>query len=80
MGRGIASGRSEFSQTYLPPLELSLILISLAYHEMRLILAKVLYSFDIELCSQSSHWTNHKVYTLWEKPPMYVKLKPRVEA
>ncbi|KAF2093617.1 RadP cytochrome P450 epoxidase [Rhizodiscina lignyota] len=49
---------------------------NLAYHEMRLILAKVLYSFDIELLPQSQNWTNHKVYTLWEKPPLYVKLRP----
>ncbi len=53
---------------------------SLAYHEMRLILAKVLYSFDIELCPQSNNWTDHKTYTLWEKPPMYVKLSPRAAA
>lgn len=50
---------------------------SLAYHEMRLMLAKVLYAFDISLCEESNNWTDQKVFTLWEKPPLYVRLTPR---
>ena len=57
-----------------------LIKCSLAYHEMRLMLAKVLWSFDVELCEQSKNWTDQKVYTLWEKPALMVKLTPAQKA
>jgi hypothetical protein len=47
----------------------------MAYHEMRLILTKVLYNFDLELCPESEGWTDQKVYTLWEKHSLMVKLR-----
>jgi hypothetical protein len=47
----------------------------MAYHEMRLILAKVLYNFDLELCSNED-WMNQKVYILWQKKPLMVKVQP----
>jgi cytochrome P450 len=47
----------------------------MAYHEMRLILAKVLYNFDPELCAQSEDWMEQKVYVLWQKTPLMVKVK-----
>jgi hypothetical protein len=47
----------------------------MAYHEMRLILTKVLYNFDLELCPESENWTDQKVFTLWEKHPLIVKLR-----
>jgi hypothetical protein len=47
----------------------------MAYHEMRLIITKVLYSFDIELCPESVNWFGQKTYTLWEKHPLVCKLK-----
>lgn len=44
---------------------------------MRLILAKVLFNFDLELDDKSKEWmTEQKVFTLWEKPSLFVKLKP----
>jgi len=50
---------------------------SLAYAEMRLIAAKVLFSFDLELSDESKDWLkNNKVFGLWEKPPLMVKLRP----
>jgi hypothetical protein len=49
---------------------------SLAYHEMRIILAKVLWHFDLELCAESERWANHKIFLLWEKPALYCRLKP----
>ncbi|KAH8776279.1 cytochrome P450 [Diaporthe sp. PMI_573] len=48
---------------------------NLAYHEMRLILSKVLWNFDLELCTQSDKWTDQKSFILWEKPPLMVKMK-----
>lgn len=47
---------------------------NLAYAEMRLILAKFLFNFDIELDKQTGDWTNQKSYILWEKHPLWVKL------
>ncbi|KAF2687258.1 cytochrome P450 [Lentithecium fluviatile CBS 122367] len=48
---------------------------NMAYHEMRLIIARVLLSFDLELCPESEHWTDQYCYTLWEKKPLMCKLK-----
>ena len=48
---------------------------SMAYHEMRLILTKVLYNFDLELCAGSEGWLEQPVYTLWDKQPLMVKVK-----
>lgn len=50
---------------------------SLAYHEMRLILAKVLWHFDLSLCDESADWADQKVYMLWEKKPLMVRLAAR---
>jgi hypothetical protein len=50
---------------------------SLAYFEMRLILAHVLWNFDLELMPESTDWSRQKVFAIWEKSPLYVKLKPR---
>ncbi|KXJ85092.1 cytochrome P450 [Microdochium bolleyi] len=49
---------------------------NLAYTEMRLILTRLLYSFDLELQPESRDWMNQRVFTLWEKGELMVKLKP----
>ncbi|KFY23056.1 hypothetical protein V493_06128, partial [Pseudogymnoascus sp. VKM F-4281 (FW-2241)] len=49
---------------------------NLAYAEMRLILAQVLWNFDLELTTESENWADQKIYSLWEKTPLYVKLTP----
>lgn len=42
---------------------------------MRIILARVIYNFDMKLAEGSEHWIeNQKVYFLWEKGPLYVHL------
>ena len=47
----------------------------MAYHEMRLLLTKVLYNFNLELCDESREWMERqKVYILWEKLPLMVKV------
>jgi hypothetical protein len=48
---------------------------SQAYHEMRVLAARVLYHFDIELCPGSENWMDQHVYTLWEKKPLMCKVK-----
>jgi hypothetical protein len=50
-------------------------LSSMAYHEMRLLLAKVMFNFDLELCPESEGWMEQEVYTLWQKKPLMVKLR-----
>jgi hypothetical protein len=52
---------------------------SLAYCEIRLILCKLLFHFDLALCPESAHWTNQKVYFLWDKPPLMVILQDRFQ-
>lgn len=43
---------------------------------MRLILARLLWNFDLELMPESRNWNDQKIYTLWEKGAMDVKLTP----
>ncbi|UPX09963.1 uncharacterized protein EKO05_0000639 [Ascochyta rabiei] len=48
---------------------------NLAYAEMRLILAKLLYTFDLELVQPEREWMEEqRVFALWEKPPLAVRL------
>ncbi|KAI1821981.1 putative cytochrome P450 monooxygenase [Xylaria intraflava] len=50
---------------------------TLAYAEMRLILAKIVYNFDISMDSESRDWLrSQKAYTMWDKPALHVHLKP----
>jgi hypothetical protein len=44
---------------------------------MRLILAKVLFNFDMELADKGVDWITQKAYFLWDKPPLEVYLTPR---
>ncbi|PYH89624.1 cytochrome P450 [Aspergillus ellipticus CBS 707.79] len=50
---------------------------NLAYNEMRIICARVLWNFDLELCADSTKWNEQKTYALWEKHPLMCKLKKR---
>ncbi|KAF9882768.1 hypothetical protein FE257_005303 [Aspergillus nanangensis] len=52
---------------------------NLAYHELRIILAKVLYHFDLSLLPESVGWDKQNTFFLWEKRKLMVNLKPRVE-
>ncbi|KAI5920504.1 P450 monooxygenase No.1 [Camillea tinctor] len=52
---------------------------NLAYAEMRLILAKLLYNFDISLHEDSRDWLKtQKAYVVWDKPQLNVRIKPVV--
>ncbi|KAI2641107.1 cytochrome P450 [Xylaria nigripes] len=52
----------------------------LAYHEMRLIMAKVLFHFDMRLDPSCGDWYKQRVFGLWEKPPLKVHLAKRCPA
>ncbi|KAF5853311.1 hypothetical protein GGP41_001894 [Bipolaris sorokiniana] len=49
---------------------------NLAYHEMRIIAAMLLWNYDLELSPESKNWIDQKAYILWDKPVLMVKLIP----
>lgn len=52
---------------------------NLAYAEMRVILAKMLWHFDLELAPGMDDWLDrNKLFMLWEKPALEIKLSPVV--
>ena len=54
--------------------------IRLAWAEMKLILAKVIVNFELELCGEERNvgeWNDQKVYLINEKTPLYVKIRAR---
>ncbi|GAQ05188.1 maltose permease MAL31 [Aspergillus lentulus] len=50
---------------------------NLAYTEMRVILARVLWTFDLELCEDSRDWKDQKVFVIWERGSLMCKLTMR---
>lgn len=46
----------------------------LAYMEAKVTLARMVWGFDMELMPESLDWSKQKVFLLWEKRPLYVKL------
>ncbi|KIW02096.1 uncharacterized protein PV09_06586 [Verruconis gallopava] len=49
---------------------------NLANAEIRLILARIIYNFDMELVDQKSEWmTNQKSYIIWSRPKLMVLSK-----
>ncbi|KAF1976980.1 cytochrome P450 [Bimuria novae-zelandiae CBS 107.79] len=50
---------------------------NLAYHEMRLILAMVLWNFDLKLDEGMENWENQPIFGIWAKPPLRVHIAPR---
>lgn len=51
---------------------------SLAYSEMRLILALIIFNFDLRLSKESENWMQQKNFLMWQKPPLSVYLQPLV--
>lgn len=52
---------------------------SLAYVEMRIILARMIFNFDMELDQPSDDWTDQQCFILWDKKPLMVQLTPRTQ-
>ncbi|KAI0106434.1 cytochrome P450 [Nemania sp. FL0031] len=50
--------------------------MGMAWREMRLLLAKVIFNFDLYLCDKSRDWADQKVYILWEKKPLRCRVTP----
>ncbi|RSM01226.1 hypothetical protein CEP52_008654 [Fusarium oligoseptatum] len=52
--------------------------INLAYLEARIVLAYMIYAYDWELVNKDLEWFKEvKLWTLWEKPELYVRFHPR---
>ena len=52
---------------------------SLAYAEMRLLLANLVWQFDLELMKESEDWLERNViYMFWMRPALMVKLTSRI--
>lgn len=50
---------------------------SLAYAEMRLVLARIVYDFDMKLAEGNGRWIERqRVFGLWDRIPLMVNLKP----
>ncbi|KAL6918601.1 hypothetical protein ACHAP8_010991 [Fusarium lateritium] len=47
---------------------------NLAYVEMRLLLTRLLWKFDVEIMPESKNWNDQNIYLLWEKSNLQVKL------
>ncbi|CRL23879.1 Cytochrome P450 [Penicillium camemberti] len=50
---------------------------NLAYVEMRIILARIVFNFDMELDQPEKDWMDQRIFFLWDKPELMIKLKPR---
>jgi len=52
---------------------------NLAYAEIKLVVARLVWSFDIENATEGN-WMDQKVFMVWEKSPLLVKLHPATRA
>jgi len=43
---------------------------------MRLIIARILWEFDIEMCDGMENWSDVKIFLVWDKKPLPVRLTP----
>lgn len=53
---------------------------NLAFSEMRQIMARVLYRFDLDLAHPEMEWEKQKSYTLWAKGPLMCHISDRLAA
>ena len=47
---------------------------SMANHEIQLIIARVLFKFNLESCDENADWDDQKAFVLWEKKPLMCRL------
>lgn len=40
-------------------------------------MARVLWNFDLQLDEESRNWADQGEYVIWDKPPLWVRLKHR---
>ncbi|POS74665.1 benzoate 4-monooxygenase cytochrome P450 [Diaporthe helianthi] len=49
---------------------------NLAYAEVKLVLARILYNFDMELVDPGEDWMDQRAFFIWTKPPLNIYLTP----
>lgn len=49
-------------------------MLSLANAEMRLILTRLLWGFDLRIRPESQGWDDQRIYFAWEKGPLIVDI------
>ncbi|KAK2008307.1 cytochrome P450 [Colletotrichum eremochloae] len=49
----------------------------MAYVEMRMIMAKMLWNFDLKLCDENEDWLDQPVFLVFKKRPLMVQVRPR---
>jgi hypothetical protein len=49
----------------------------LAMAQMKSIMARLVWHFDMSLCKESANWNKQKIFLLWEKPDLMIKLVPK---
>ena len=63
--------------SFLWSLTYKIINFSLAFAEMRLVLAKIIFNFDLKLADDSYNWIERqKNYNVWDRIPLNVSLTP----
>ena len=75
---GTVLDESKFSPYLLSLLFAHVNFTSLAYVEMRIILARMVFNFDMELDQPEKDWADQECYVLWNKPKLMIRLKRRV--
>ena len=88
VGIVLVRSKSAFSSSLVPNFVISFFvfrppklthLASLAYVEMRLILARIIFNFDLRLAEDSRGWMEkQKVWNFWQRGPLNVYLTPVV--
>ena len=54
---------------------------SIGISETRLVLARVLWNFDLELCDDTdADWLDQAAYVTWQRKALIVRLRPRARA
>ncbi|EFQ36369.1 cytochrome P450 [Colletotrichum graminicola M1.001] len=49
----------------------------MAYVEIRMIMVKMLWNFDLKLCDEDEDWLDQPVFLVFKKRPLMVKVRPR---
>ncbi|KAL2823233.1 cytochrome P450 [Aspergillus cavernicola] len=50
--------------------------VTMAHHEIRLIMASVIWHFNFELIDEDDNWADQRNFELWEKKPLPVRFTP----